>query len=352
MVLILRNCAVLLLAATLRLSCFPAVCAQELPELGAKSAVIMSGAGELLYGLEPDLMLPVASTTKLMTALVVLEHCDPEQVAEIRSEWCGAEGSSMYLRPGDRYTVRELLTGLLLVSGNDAAVALANICAGDMTDFVAMMNDRAKSLGMKNTHYLNPHGLNEAGHYSTARDLATLMIACMENPLFFELIGLKSATVGEQVLINHNRLLARYPGCIGGKTGYTQVAGRCLVSCAERGGTRFVCVTLSDPDDWNDHVRLYDWAFSRFEERVLTDAELGWKVPVLCGERDSVSVVPAKDLRFLVPKDQELTVSAELPYYVFAPVVRADVAGSISVYLQEDLLAQADLIYTEDVAVK
>ena len=348
----MRNWAILFLAAALQLSCFPSVKAEEIPELQAKSAAVTSRDGQLLYGLEPDLMLPIASTTKLMTALVVIENCDLDQPVEIQPAWCGAEGSSMYLKPGESYSVRELLTGLLLVSGNDAAVALAEFCGGSQDAFAAMMNAKAKSLGMRNTHYLNPHGLNEAGHYSTARDLAILMCACMENPAFAETIRLRNAEVGGQTLINHNKLLSGYSGCIGGKTGYTKVAGRCLVSCVEREGTRFVCVTLSDPDDWNDHIKLFDWAFSHFEERVFGAEELQYQVPVLGGSEENVLAVPFEPLHLLVPKDQELKVCAELPFFVFAPVLEGDEAGRLTLYLQDQPLAETTLSYGGSVPVK
>ena len=170
--LILKQWISLLLAALVPLSAIAPAAANDTPKVSAKSAVVMSENGDLLFAHDEDLLLPMASTTKLMTALLVAERRDLDEKIEIDAAWCGLEGSSMYLRPGQLYTIRELLTGLLLVSGNDAARALACITAGDELSFAALMNDRAATLGMSRSHFMNPHGLNEPEHYSTAHDLA------------------------------------------------------------------------------------------------------------------------------------------------------------------------------------
>ena len=262
MVLILKK---LLIALAVMAAILPRPCAaaEEEPAISAVSAVIMDGRGEVLYAKNADTPSLIASTTKLMTAFVTILRCDPDESVRIENADCAVEGSAMYLVPGESYTVRELLTGLLLASGNDAAMALARHVAGDTEAFAALMNRSAAALGMSGSHFVNPHGLNAEGHYATARDLAALMHACMDCPLFRELSALPSATVKEQSYQNHNKLLTLCPGCVAGKTGYTQLAGRCLVSCAERDGRRFVCVTLNDPNDWEDHCKLYDWAFTR-----------------------------------------------------------------------------------------
>ena len=204
--------------------------ADDSPSLSAHSAIVMHSGGEVVFEQNPDEKMRIASTTKIMTALVVLENCALDEQVEILPEYCGIEGSSMYLAPGERCTVEELLQGLLLVSGNDAAIALACHTAGDTDSFVALMNAKAFALGMENSSFANPHGLDGEGHYSTARDMAKLMCACMENEDFARINAKKSSTVGERVLYNHNKLLSGCPGCIGGKTGYTEAAGRCLVS--------------------------------------------------------------------------------------------------------------------------
>lgn len=338
----------LLLAAVMPLSSIYVDAADDQPEVHALSAVLMAEDGQILFAREPDRMLPVASTTKLMTALVVIETCDLEESVEILPEYCGAEGSSLYLKPGERYTVRELLLGLLLASANDAAIALACHCAGDIDSFSVLMNRRAEELGMRSSHFLNPHGLNEAGHYSTAHDLAILMFAAMENDSFSELIAQERALVGEQTLSNHNKLLQRCPGCLGGKTGYTKVAGRCLVSCVERDGLRLVCVTLNDTDDWNDHLMLYDWAFAHYRMHVVNAANTRVEIPLLGGQTTTAIAVPASEVKLLLPADCEPTVMPTLPFYVFAPVARGSAAGVIRLQADGSLLCEIPLIFQDE----
>ncbi len=329
----------------------PGVYTQEPPTISAASAVVMAEDGTVVYEHAADEKRLIASTTKLMTALVVLENTDMEAEVEILPDWCGAEGSSMELHQGDRYRVRELLTGLLLASANDAAVALACFTAGSAEAFAVLMNERATALGMTNTHYVNPHGLDEAEHFSTARDLAVLMFACMQNEALASLLSQREGAAGEQRFENHNKLLWRCPGCLGGKTGYTRAAGRCLVSCVEREGTRFVCVTLSDSDDWRDHEALYDWAFEHYVNRNVTE-NAAFSVPVLSGEKESVRAVPAEELKLLVPRDAELTLSAELPWFVFAPIRAGEVAGKLRILCGGQVLAELPLVYEEDAALK
>ena len=341
-----------LLAVSLPLSLMRPAAQSDAPQPSAKSAVLMSQTGELLYAFDEDLLLPIASTTKLMTALVVAERCDLEEEVEIDKAWCGVEGSSMYLCPGERYTLRELLTGLLLVSGNDAARALACICAGDELSFSALMNEKAFSLGMTRSHFMNPHGLNEPEHYSTARDLAVLMQAVMDVPVLAEILAMPSAAVGDRQIYTHNKLLRRYDGCLGGKTGYTAVAGRCLVTCAEREGTRLYCVTLSDPNDWRDHERLYDWGFSRYEILRLDAGSIGFELPVFSGVESSVRVIPTHPLQLLLPKGAEPSYVPELPMFCFAPIREQARAGTLRVELDGEALAEIELVFERTIPVK
>ena len=171
-----------------------------------------------------------------------------------------AEGSSMYLRPGEKLTLETLLYGLLLSSGNDAALAVTE-CMGGAVPFVARMNEKAAELGMENTHFANPNGLDDEAHYSTAEDMAKLAAAAMDDPVLRRVASTRTAHIGGRTLTNHNKLLSRVEGCVGLKTGYTRAAGRTLVSCAERDGVRLVAVTLQDGDDWNDHASLYEQGF-------------------------------------------------------------------------------------------
>ena len=232
----------------------------EALEVSATAAVLMDAdMGQVLYEKNGDRQMLIASTTKIMTALVVLEHAAPDDVITVTPDHM-AEGSSMYLRAGETVRVEELLYGLLLSSGNDAALALTE-CAGGLTPFVALMNEKAAALGMAHTSFANPNGLDADGHYSTARDMAVLAAAAVENPTFRRICSSRSVTIGQRTMENHNRLLRQVEGCVGLKTGYTQAAGRTLVSCAERDGCRLVAVTLQDGNDWADHAALYDYGF-------------------------------------------------------------------------------------------
>ena len=338
------------LAAALLLACCPAARAEGQPSVSADCAVVMHSGGEVIYEKNADRRSLIASTTKLMTAILAIELLPLEQTVEIDPAWCAVEGSSMYLKPGESYSVRELLTGLLLASGNDAALALANCAAEGEEAFARLMNQKAEELGMESSHFVNPHGLNAEEHYSTARDLALLMDYCMRNETFAALAGTESATVKEQTYVNHNRLLRECPGCIAGKTGYTQLAGRCLVTCCEREGMRLICVTLSDPDDWNDHQRLYDWAYANYAERLI-GGDLRFEVPVVSGSAENAQAVP-EELKLFLPNTALPVLRAELPFFVFAPVKAGDPAGTLSVLLDGEKVAETELVYEKDVPLK
>ena len=238
-------------------------------------ALTDANTGALLYGKNEDVPLPMASTTKIMTALVVLENFDITKTVTVPRMAQGIEGSSMYLKEGERFTVRELLYGLLLSSGNDAAVALAHTCSGSVDAFVQMMNEKAAQLGLENTHFDNPHGLSSQTHYTTARELSQIAAYAMKNEEFAKIVSTKSTYIPKtqeregRYLSNHNKLLYMYPDTVGIKTGYTIAAGRCLVSAVKRGDATFIAVTLNDRNDWRDHSALYDFAFENFESKKI-----------------------------------------------------------------------------------
>ncbi len=242
-----------------------AVLGSSAPSVSAKSAILVSD-GEVLYEKNADERLPMASTTKIMTCLIALERCDPDETVVVTKASCGIEGTSLYLRDGDTATVRDLVYAAMLRSANDAASALAVHVSWTEEEFCRLMNDKAKSLGMTSTHFDNPHGLPSEDHYTTARDFAALALYAMNNEEFRAVVSTTSCSIKisgkSRALINHNRMLKSYEGADGVKTGYTKTAGRCLVSSAERGGVRLICVTLSDPDDWRDHTALLDYGFS------------------------------------------------------------------------------------------
>ena len=295
--------------------------------LSAQAAALMWN-GEMIYAKNAGQKLPVASTTKLMTALVTAESCALSEQVEIEASDCNVEGSSMYLSEGETLTVKELLKGLLLVSGNDAALALARHAGGGSVEsFVAMMNEKASELSMTSSHFTNPHGLSDREHYSTAADMALLMTACLANTDVREIMSLKSCDVGGKTFANHNRLLFSLKGCTGGKTGYTEAAGRCLVSSCRRDGAELVCVTLNAPDDWNDHIALYNTAFARYSLRNVSDG-MRFSVPVIGGSENTAYLVPEGKKEIFADRKSEVTVTAKLPWYLFAPLNKGETEGT------------------------
>ena len=238
--------------------------------VSAQKAILVDAvSGRVIYEKDADSRSLIASTTKIMTALIVCEQCNVLDRMRIPKEAVGIEGSSMYLQEGEILTLQELLYGLMLSSGNDAAVALAIYCGGTVEGFAELMNDKARILGMTGSHFENPNGLDSPGHYSTARDLAILAAYAMENPIFYKTVSAKNVTVGQRYLHNHNKLLWQVEGADGVKTGYTKAAGRILVSSATRNNRRILAVTIDAPDDWNDHTELLNYGFDNFDKKVI-----------------------------------------------------------------------------------
>ncbi|MBR1658934.1 MAG: D-alanyl-D-alanine carboxypeptidase, partial [Oscillospiraceae bacterium] len=317
--------------------------------VSAASAIVLEPrTGTVLYEKHPDERMLVASTTKIMTALVVLEHCALEERIVPTAAHAAVEGSSMLLKPGESYTVEEVLYGLLLASGNDAGAALADHCGGSMEGFAALMNEKAEALGLQNTHFANAHGLDAPEHYSTARDLAAITAAAMENPVFCRMFSTTQYTTHGITYYNHNQLLRTCPGCIGGKTGYTRAAGRILVSVVEREGMRLICVTVSDPNDWADHAALYDAMYARWRYVALPQEQ--WQsVETISGTQGYVRLVC--DLRGLVlPKETETRLETRLPRFVFAPVTAGEEAGTVTLSVDGRTAATARVLYGETVA--
>lgn len=350
MVLIIKRITVFLLCICLCCMCTVDSCA-DFPTLSADCAVICNADGQELYSKNGDKRVLIASTTKLMTAIIAIEKLDITQRVEIQPQWCGIEGSSMYLRAGQELSIEELLYGLLLVSGNDAAIALACITAGDCDTFARMMNEKARELGMENSSFQNPHGLDAPEHYSSAGDMARLMCYCMKNAVFARIIGTATYKIGEQMLVNHNKLLNSLPGCTGGKTGYTKAAGRCLVSSCSRDGLELICVTMSAPDDWNDHIRLYEWGYAKFCRRNAAEG-LVFEVPVVSGVRKKVAVRASEDVWVFCRRDESLQAVAELPHFTFAPVKQGEAAGQLKIIQNGTVAGTCPLVFCEDVSLR
>ena len=352
--------AAIFLSAALLLS----TTASAVGTLSAHSAILMDAAtGQVLYEKNSHEKSLIASTTKIMTGLLAAESGRLSETVIIPPEAVGIEGSSLYLKAGERLTVEQLLYGLMLHSGNDAAVALALHLSGNVEDFVDRMNEKAAELGLTETHFANPNGLDDEGNYGTAHDLAVLAAAALENEVFRQVVSTKTYTVGQRQLTNHNKLLWRYEGAMGVKTGFTKAAGRLLVSAAERQGRRpatrpscwstlerqgrrLIAVTINAPDDWNDHSKLLDDGFSRLTAHTaLTDGTLLGSVPIVGGTAETVTCRVRGDLSCALLPEETPTVTICLPRMAFAPVRAGDTAGWVELRVGEAVLARTELIY-------
>lgn len=319
--------------------------------ISAQRAVLMDGTtGRVIYEKAADERSLIASTTKIMTALVVCQQCNVLDRVKIPKEAVGIEGSSMYLKEGEVLTVQELLYGLMLQSGNDAAVALAIYCGGTVEGFAELMNDKARALGLSDTHFVNPNGLDAPGHYSTARDLAVLAAYAMEDPVFARTVSTKQIKIGDRYLTNHNKLLWQVEGAEGVKTGFTKAAGRILVSSASRQGRRLICVTINAPDDWRDHAALYQQGFEDYAIRpVIEEGQILGQLEVLGGEGEIVHLIAAEGFEYALAKNEEPEVVVSPQEFVYAPVVAGSEVGCAYVMLGESCVGKVKLVYGETV---
>ena len=319
--------------------------------VSAKHAIVIDGeTGRVLYEKNADTRSLIASTTKIMTALVVCEQCNVLDRMTIPKEAVGIEGSSMYLKAGEVLTLQELLYGLMLQSGNDAAVALAIYCGGTVEGFAELMNDKAHRLGLEDTHFVNPHGLDAPDHYSTARDLAVLASHAMDNPIFARTVSAKNMTVGDRYLRNHNKLLWQVEGADGVKTGFTKAAGRILVSSAVRDGRRIIAVTINAPDDWNDHKTLLEQGFNRYTPvKLISQGQCLGNVAVAGGVAGVVEVLAAEDFSFAMAENETWHFVLPEPGFVYAPVSKGQFAGYAHIYVDDAVVGKVKLIYGETV---
>lgn len=322
--------------------------AAEAPAVSAASAVLLDAdSGRILYARNENEERAIASITKLMTALVAAEYLDDlSQTITIQKAWTGIEGTSLYLKAGEEISLETLLYGLLLHSGNDAAVALAAHCAGDVETFVGWMNQRARDLGMTGTHFSDPNGLGDEDHYSTALDMARLGAACLKNPVVSKIVDTKSIVLEGRSFTNHNKLLWQYEGCTGMKTGYTRQAGRTLVSSAERDGQKLVCVTLNDGNDWADHKALLDYGFETYPRQVL--AEEGVTLRRMTVEESLLRQVPvvARDtVAYPLKEGEQVTAKIQLPKTARAPVTQGEIAGTVTFYKGERQVGRTYLVW-------
>ena len=329
------------------------------PEVSAQSAVVLTAdTGAVLFEKDGHTPRPVASTTKIMTALLALEAAQEQgdPLVDITQEMVAVEGSSMGLQAGDSISLTGLAAGMLLASGNDAANAAALYLDGSLESFAARMNQRAAALGMEDTHFVTPSGLDGEdaqgmAHLSTAYDMALLARAALEDQTFRQLCSSPSLAVefAEPVkrvtYTNHNKLLAQYQGCVGVKTGFTKEAGRCLVSAAERDGALLIAVTLNAPNDWQDHTALLDYGFSQVEPYQLAGGDVRLTVPVVGSPVEVVSLRGSNGGEVTLPLGQGAQVErvVRVPKFLYAPVEAGEQVGEICWYLEGQLLGSAPL---------
>lgn len=324
--------------------------------VSARTAVLYCpDSNQVFYSKNPNTRMKPASTTKLMTALLTLEYAAKDNKKVKFKHEMIAEGSSMYLKLGEVVTLRDLAVGLMMCSGNDAANAAAIAIDGNLEKFAERMNKRAKEIGMKNTHFVTPSGLDDDDHYSTAYDLALLMAEALKNDEFRKLTCEKSDTVNfikpkDKVVTysNHNRLLSMYGYCIGGKTGYTMAAGRCLVTAAQKDGLTLVSVTLNDRNDWNDHVALYNYGFERYMMKCLDDTDYFVDVDTVGGKYDTTAV-SSDDVTDVVLSADDFDKVERRVYmdnFLYAPISDGDTVGKVVYTLDGKVLAEHKLIAT------
>lgn len=296
----------------------------------------------------------MASTTKIMTTLLTLEEAAVDNRIVTFTDEMTAEGSSMYLKIGEKVTLYDLAVGMMMQSGNDAANAAAIEIAGSMEAFADMMNEKAKEFGMTHTHFVTPSGLDDEEHYSTAYDMALLMAYALKNEDFCYIISQTSMEVrfiypADKFMTypNHNKLLRLYNSCIGGKTGFTDEAGRCLVSAARQDDLTLIAVTLNDRDDWNDHVALYDFGFDNYKA-VTVSEDIG-SIDVVGGDSDSVSLT-AEETKVVVPKNADhIRTQVYLPSFVYAPVDENTCIGKLVCLSGNEVLTEIPLKTAENV---
>lgn len=304
--------------------------------VSARSAALYQPDSDLfLYSKNSSERLPMASTTKIMTALVALERGNLEDMVEIDDSAIGVEGSSAYLKSGDVLSLEELLYALLLQSANDAAVAIACHIGGDVESFSALMNEKAEELKLHNTHFTNPHGLDSSEHYTTADELAKIAAAALNNPTFKKITSTYKRSFSDEervrTYVNHNKLLRLYDGCIGVKTGFTKKSGRCLVGAAEKDGLCFISVTLDAPSDWNDHKKMLDYGYESLERICFASPyDHLYKIPLIDGERDYFYAANTEGADIIRERsDSDITENLRLSRYEVAPIKSGDVVGEI-----------------------
>lgn len=349
-----RVCALVLVCAALT----PAFYADAVSVSAEAAALVCAETGEVLFEKAAHTRLPMASTTKIMTALLTLEAASPQREVIVTQDMVAVEGTSMGLLPGDTASYYALACGMLLSSGNDAANTAATAIGGSLPAFAARMNARALQIGMTDTHFVTPSGLDDEAHYSTAYDMALLACEALRNPQFANICARESVRVSygnppyPRTLTNHNRLLRLYDGCIGVKTGFTKKSGRCLVSAARRDGVTLVAVTLRDPDDWNDHISLFEYGFSAVQCVPLDGDVSAVRIPVTGGAKGRVGVSCAAPPRAVSVEAAQVRRTVYAPAFLYAPVSKGTVVGRAEYTCGGKTVCTVDLVADGSVSAR
>ena len=320
-------------------------------DLSAQSAVIINRqTNEIVFQKNAYEKRSMASTTKIMTAVIACESGRLDETVEVTDKMCGAEGTSIGLKAGYKIKLYDMVYGMMLESGNDAANAVAIFLAGNTENFAALMNEKAKEIGMANTNFVTPSGLDDENHYTTAYDMALLGSYAMSNVTLREICAQKSHKVdfiSPDITVtysNHNRLLSSYDGVYGIKTGVTKKCGRCLVTAAERDGADFIAVTLSAGDDWNDHKKMFDYAFENVTRKDVY-LRMPSEISVKGGLAESVKIEAAEYPAVVAQSASgSITQRVYLPSFVYAPVKSGDVLGKVKLYLDGEYIKSVDII--------
>ena len=315
-------------------------------ETSAQSAILINAdTFSVIYSKNSEQKLPMASTTKIMTGLLLAEQNCDDKIITTTKEMVYVEGSSMGLKVGDTISFGDLLYGIMLPSGNDAANTAAIAISGSVEKFAEKMNGKVAEFGLHNTNFVTPSGLDAEGHYTTAYDLSVITAYAMRNESFAKAAASKSKTVtisGNKVtLTNHNKLLKMYDGVIGVKTGYTSRSGRCLVSAAKRGNTTLIAVTLNDKNDWQDHIDMLNYGFKNTEDTLIFP-KCSNKLPLLSANENHIEL-EFEPLNIGVSTDEDITYKVFLPQVVTAPICNGDVIGYTEFYANGRTIAKREI---------
>lgn len=330
--------------------------ALEASDVSAECAVLISRqTGEVIFQKNAYAKHSMASTTKIMTSLLAAQSGKLHDELTVTEEMVRVEGTSMGLLPGDIVSVKELIYGMLLPSGNDAANATAVYLGGNVENFAKQMNAKAKEIGMENTNFVTPSGLDDKNHYSTAFDMALLGRYAVGNPVFRSVCSSEKATLSygnppyNRTLYNHNRLLESYKYALGIKTGFTKKSGRCLVSYAEKDGMGLIAVTLNAPDDWNDHKLMLDYGFSRLKKYTFT-ANIPKTISVVGGNVENLRV-KCNSFEYDCLEQKNLVQKVLADRFVYAPISKGDKLGEVKIYLDGKFIGSTDIYAAENVGV-